>query len=129
MHASQMVAGKRSRRAAKTTKEETRCPIAPNVLAKPRDAQSVMASLVSSDIIRGEPRFALASASIASEHAGRVTAIGWAGSRSPSTSRPKTARGCHDAPDLSTRRTVFEDGADFAPHRQNHDRPGDCRSA
>ena len=40
------------------------------------DAQFVMASLVSSGIILGEPRFAPGSASIASERAVKVTAIG-----------------------------------------------------
>jgi hypothetical protein len=40
------------------------------------DAQSVMASLVSSGIILGEPRFAPGSASIASRRAVKVTAIG-----------------------------------------------------
>ena len=46
-------------------------------LAEPRDAQFVMASLVSSDTTRGELRFAPRSASIASELARRVIAIGW----------------------------------------------------
>jgi hypothetical protein len=46
-----------------------------------------MASLVSSGIIRGEPRFAPGSASIVSELAAKVMAIGWAGSESLSTSR------------------------------------------
>src|SRR5215472_14905224 len=81
---------------------------------RPRDAQSVMASSVSSGIIRGEPRFAPGSASIASERAAKVTAIGWAGSESLSISRPKTARGCHDPSNLTTRQGIFEDDADFA---------------
>ena len=55
------------------------------------------------------------------ELAARVTAIGWVGSKSPSTSCPKTARGRHDAPDLTARQRIFEDSADFAPHRQNYD--------
>jgi len=55
----------------------------------------VMASLVSSGITRGERRFAPGSASNASERATKVTAIGWAGFKSPSTNR-KTARGPHD---------------------------------
>ena len=57
-------------------------PTAPKVLdlAEPRDAQFVKASLVSSGTIRGELRFVPRSASIASELAGQVTAIGWAGS-------------------------------------------------
>jgi hypothetical protein len=62
----------------------------------PRDAQFVMASLVSSGTTRGEPRFVPRSASIASELAGKVTAFGWAGSKSPSTSCPRTARGLYD---------------------------------
>src|SRR6478609_7093559 len=70
-------------------------------LAVPRDAQFVMASLVSSGTTRGEPRFVPRSASIASELAGKVTAIGWAGSRSPSTSCQRTVRGLHDIPDLT----------------------------
>jgi hypothetical protein len=44
-------------------------------LAEPRDAQFVMASLVSSGTTRGEPPFVPKSASIASELAGQVTAI------------------------------------------------------
>ena len=52
-------------------------------LAQPRDAQFVMASLVSSGTTRGEPPFAPGSASIASEFVGQVTPIGWAGSKSP----------------------------------------------
>src|SRR6516164_5977428 len=68
-------------------------------LARPRDAQSVMASLGWSGIIRGEPRFAPGSAPIASKRAVKVTAIGWAGSKLPSTSRPRTARGHYDVPD------------------------------
>lgn len=50
-------------------------------LAEPGDAQFVMASLVSSGTTRGEPRFAPRSASIASELARRVIAIGWPGSK------------------------------------------------
>src|SRR6516225_6354999 len=60
-------------------------------LTRPRDAQSVMASLGLSGIIRGEPRFAPESASIGSELVAKVTAIGWAGSKSLSTGRSKTA--------------------------------------
>src|SRR6516225_2041236 len=90
-------------------------------MTRQRDAQSVMASLGSSGIIRGEPRFAPGSASIASELAAKVTAIGWAGSKSPSTSRPKTARGHHDASNLTARQGISEDSADFAPYRQDHD--------
>src|SRR5215468_7859115 len=82
-------------------------------LTGPRDAQSVMASLVSSGIIRGEPRFAPGSASIALERAAKVTATGWAGSKSLSTSRPKTARGRHDASDLATRQAISKNSRDF----------------
>ena len=39
------------------------------------------------------------SASIASERAGQVTAIGCPGSKSPSTTRQRTARGLYDVPD------------------------------
>jgi hypothetical protein len=67
-------------------------------LAEPRDAQFVMASLVSSGTTRGEPRFAPRSASIASELARRVVAIGWPGSKSPSTSCRRTAQGLYDGP-------------------------------
>src|SRR5262249_18145606 len=65
-----------------------------------RDAQSVRASLVSSGIIHGEARFAPGSASIVSERDAKVTATGSAGSKSPSTSRLKIARGPHDLSDL-----------------------------
>jgi hypothetical protein len=67
------------------TKRRQQCPTAPKVLdlAKPRDAQSVMASLVSFGTTRGEPRFVPRGASIASEIAGQVTAIGCLGSKSP----------------------------------------------
>jgi hypothetical protein len=48
-------------------------------LAEPHDAQFVMASLGSSGTIRGEPISVPRSASIASEHAGQVIAIGFPG--------------------------------------------------
>jgi hypothetical protein len=66
-------------------KGDLQCPIAPKVLdlAEPRDAQFVTAGLVSSGTTRGEPLFVPESASIASEFAGQVTSIGWAGSKSP----------------------------------------------
>src|ERR1700756_706658 len=114
-----------------TTKRRPKCPTAPKVLdlAEPRDAQFVTASLVSSGTTRGERRFVPRSASIASELAGKVTAIGWAGSRSPSTSCQRTARGLHDGPDLTTRQSIFRDSTDFAPRCPNHDRPSDCGSA
>jgi hypothetical protein len=83
----------------------------------------VRASSVSSGIIRGERRFAPARASIASRRAAKVTTIGWAGSKSLSTSRPEAARARHDASDLTTRRGIFEDGAGFASHGQNHEGP------
>src|SRR6266404_9143071 len=99
------------------TKRRLQCPTAPKVLdlAEPRDAQFVMASLVSSGTTRDEPPFVPRSASIASELAGQVTAIGWAGSKSPSTSCQRTARGLYDGPDLTTRQGIFGDSTDFAP--------------
>src|ERR1700741_4680788 len=90
-------------------------------LTRPRDAQSVMASLVSSGTTRGELRFVPGSASIASRRVVKVTAIGWAGSKSPSTSRPRTARGRHDLTDLATGQGISEDSADFDPSCQDHD--------
>src|SRR6516165_7239938 len=78
-------------------------------LTRISDAQSVMASLVSSGITRGERRFAPGSASIASECAVKVTETGWAGSNSPS-SRPRTARGRHDLTNLTTKQGISEDG-------------------
>ena len=72
-------------------------------LTRPCDAQSVRAGLVSSGIIRGERSFAPGSASIALRPAAKVTTIGWAGSKSLSTSRPKAARGRHDASEVTTR--------------------------
>jgi hypothetical protein len=67
------------------TKRRLKCLIAPKVLdlAELRDAQFVMASLVSSGTTRGEPPFVPKNASIASELAARVTAIGCPGSKSP----------------------------------------------
>jgi hypothetical protein len=60
------------------TNRRQQCPTLVKVLelARPRDAQSVTASLASSGTIRGEPRFAPRSASIASELAVKTTAIG-----------------------------------------------------
>src|SRR6516162_8978134 len=108
---------------ARRHKGEKQCATACKITSRTRscDAPSVTANSVSSGTIRGEPRFAPGSASIASELAARVTAIGWVGSKSRSTNCPKTARGRHDAPDLTTRQRIFEDSADFAPHRQNYD--------
>src|SRR5262245_29309536 len=91
-------------------------------LTRPCDAQSVMASLVSSGIIGGERRFAPGSASIASRRAAKVTTSGWAGSNR-FRGRPKTAQARHGASDLTTRQGIFEDSADFASHCQNHDGP------
>src|SRR6516165_125605 len=104
-------------------KRRKQCLIAWKVtgLKRPCDAQSVMASLVSSGIIRGERRFAPESASIASRRAAKVTSIGWAGSKSLSTNQPGTARGRHDTSDLTTRQGILEDSADFASHCRNHD--------
>jgi hypothetical protein len=61
------------------------CPTAPKVLdlAEPRDAQFVTASLVSFGTTRDARPFVPRSASIASEFAGQVIAIGWVGSKSP----------------------------------------------
>src|SRR5215813_5617138 len=98
-------------------------------LTGPCDAQSARASLVSSGIIRGERRSAPGSASIASRRAARVTTIGWAGSTLLSTSRPKTARGRHDASDLTTRQGILEDSSDFASLCRNNDGPSDRGSA
>jgi hypothetical protein len=82
-------------------------------MAAPRDAQSVMASLVSSGTTRGEPPFVPRGASIAFVFAGTVTAIGWVGSKPPSTSCQRTAQGLHDVADLTTRQGIFKDGADL----------------
>src|SRR5258708_21826717 len=118
----------RSTNSEDNTQRRLQCPTAPKVLdlAVPRDAQFVMASLVSSGTTRGEPRFVPRSASIASELAGKVTAIGWAGSNSPSTSCPRTARGLYDRPDLTTRQAISGNGTDFAPRCPNHDGLSDC---
>src|SRR3954452_16338604 len=112
-------------------KRRPQCLTAPKALdlAEPRDAQFVMASLVSSGTTRGEPPFAPRSASIASELAGQVTAIGWAGSKSPQNRRQRTARGHDDGPDLTTRQGILKNSRDFAPRCPNHDRPSDCESA
>src|SRR5258708_39510001 len=88
-----------------------------------------MVSLVSSGTTRGEPRFVPGSASIASELAGKVTAIGCPGSKSPSTSCQRTARGLYDGPDLTARQAISGDSTDFAPCCPDHDRPSDCGSA
>src|SRR3954471_22583144 len=90
-------------------------------LTRPCDAQSARASLVSSGIIRGECHFAPGSASIALRRAAKVTTIGWAGSNSLSTSRPKNARGRHEASNLTTRQGIFENNSGFASHCRNHD--------
>src|SRR5256885_1384822 len=70
-------------------KRRQQCPTAPRALdlAEPPDAQFVMASLVSSGTTRGKPPFVPRGASIASELAGQVTPIGWAGSKSPYAGR------------------------------------------
>jgi hypothetical protein len=104
-------------------KRREQCFIARKVrgLTRPCGAQSVMASLVWFGIIRGEPHFAPESASIASKLAAKVTAVGWAGSKPPSTSRPRTARVRHGPSNLTTRQGMFEESADFVPHSQNPD--------
>src|SRR5882672_8082747 len=82
-----------------------------------------MASLVSSGTTRGEPPFVPRSASIASELAGQVTAIGCPGSKSPWTRRQKTARGLYDvSADLTTRQRILRNSADFTSRCPNHDR-------
>jgi hypothetical protein len=77
-------------------------------MATPRDAQFVMPSLVSSGTTRGELPFVRGSVSIASELAEKVTAIGWAGSKLPSTNCQGIARGVYDVPDLTTRQGYLE---------------------
>src|SRR6266481_5356502 len=99
------------------TKRRLQCPTAPKVLdvAEPRDAQSVMASLVSSGTTRGEPPFVPRSASIASELAGQVTTIGCPGSKSPQTRQQRTARGLYDvSADLTTRQAILKNSRDLA---------------
>src|ERR1700757_1372686 len=116
------------RTAAIKPKRRLQCPTAPKVLdlAEPRDAQFVMAGLVSSGTTGGGTRFVPRSASTASGPAGKVTAIGWAGSRSPSTSCQRTVRGLCDGPDLKTRQGILRDSTDFAPRCPYHDRLSDC---
>src|SRR5271156_5724936 len=86
-----------------STKRRLQCPTAPKVLdlEEPRDARSVMANLASFGTTRGEPLFVPRTASIASELAGQVIAIGCPGSESPWTRRQRTARGLYDVPDLT----------------------------
>jgi hypothetical protein len=55
-----------------------------------------MASLVSCGTTRGERPFVPGTASIASELAGQVTALGCLGCKSPETKRQKAARGFYD---------------------------------
>src|SRR5271166_3481236 len=99
----------RQRKEQRRTLSERRkqCQAASKVTnpADPRDAQSVMESLVSSGTTRGEPRFVPGNVSIASDPAAKVTGIGWAGCKSPCTSL-RTARGLHDGRDLTTRQAV-----------------------
>src|SRR5215471_12059609 len=98
-------------------------------LTRSRDARSVTESLVSSGTTHGGPRFVPRSASIASELAAKVTAIGWAGSKSPSTICQRIARELYERPDVTTRQGICGDRMDFAAHCPNHDRPSDCESA
>lgn len=65
------------------------CSESPRSSAVPRDAQFVVVSLVSSGTTRGEHLFVPRSASMGSELAGKATAIGWAGSRSPFNQLPE----------------------------------------
>ena len=113
------------------TKRRQRWPTAAKilVLARPRAAQSVMADLVSSGTTRGELRFVPGTASIASDLAAKVTEIGWVGSKSPSTSCQRTARGLYDRLDLATRQGISGNSSDVAPLRPNHGRPSGCESA
>ena len=112
------------------TERRQQCHTTPEVsdIAAPRDARSVMASLVSSGTTRGELLSVLASASIASELAGQLTAIGCPGSGPPHSWCQRTARGCHDARDLTKRQRISENSTDFAADCPNHDRPSDCGS-
>ena len=86
-----MVSIRDDRRDDKTRRRQ-QCPT-PRVcdLAEPRDAQYVTASLVSSGTTRGECPSVPRSASIASELAERVTAIGCPGCKSPRRRRQRTA--------------------------------------
>src|SRR5262249_10446224 len=90
--------GRTLARSYNKTKWRQQCLIAPKVvgMAKSRDAQSVVASLVSSGTTRGEPRFVPGSALIASELDGKATAIGCPGCKSPWTSCQRTVREHHD---------------------------------
>jgi hypothetical protein len=106
----------------------------PNCTESPRsgkatDAQSVMANLVSSGTTRGEPPFVPRTASIASDLAAKVTAIGWVGFKFPWTGRQRTARGPYDLTDLATRQGIFRSSSGVAPRCPNHDRRSDCGSA
>src|SRR3954454_18297079 len=116
-----------SRNNCTKTRRRLRCPIAPKLLslAEPRDVQFVTARLVSSGTIRGEPGYVPRNASIASELAGKVSAIGQAGSRSPSNSQ-RNGRAHHDAPELATRHCGFGTRADFAPSGSSRDCLSDC---
>jgi hypothetical protein len=77
-------------RTATMLQRSLQCPT-PEVLdlAELRDAQFVKASLVSSGITRGEPLSVPGSASIASGLVRQVTAIGYLGYKSPSTTRQR----------------------------------------
>src|SRR6516164_6109716 len=98
-------------------------------MAEPPDAQSVTASLVSSGTTRGELPFVPKSASIASELAAKVTAPGCPGSKLPSASCPRTARGHYDISVLTAGQGIFGNSADFASRSPNHDRPRYCGAA
>src|SRR6516165_6696923 len=112
-------------------KEKPQCPTASKVLdmAKPRDVQPVVPSLVSSGTTRGEPPSVQRSASISSEAAGKVIAIGYPGFKSQWTSCKRTARGRYDLPDLTARQGILGNSKDVAPRCTNHDRPCDRGSA
>ena len=116
-------------RTANKTKRRQQCT--PKVLdmARPGDARSVMVSLASSGTTRGELRFVPRSASIASERAGKVTAPGCPGSKSPWNGCQRTTRGRYDVPDLTTRQGIFGNSTDCAARGSNHDRRSHCGSA
>src|SRR5215470_14584090 len=110
------------RRSCDEAERRPQCPTAPKILdtAKPRDAQSVMASLVSSGTTRGALPFVPRRVSTASEPAGKVTAIGCPGSKSRWPSCKRTARGRYDVPDLAARQGILGNSTDLAPRRPNH---------
>jgi hypothetical protein len=53
----------------------------------------------------------------------------WVWLQSALTSGQRTARGLHEVPDLTTSQRIFGNSPDFAPRRQNYDRPSCWASA